>query len=54
MQAIRQEMPLKTTGAVSTGILSCEIFTRENKAKNCVLCKDSNGAVGSVALQGEN
>ena len=47
-------MPLKTTGVVSTGILSCEIFTRENKAKNCVICKDNNGAVGLVALQGGN
>ena len=47
-------MPLKTTGVVSTGILSCEIFTRENEAKNCVISKDNNGAVGSVALLGEN
>ena len=47
-------MPLKTMGVASTRILSCEIFTRENEAKNCVICKDSNGAVGSVALLGGN
>ena len=47
-------MPLKTTGVVSTRILSRKIFTRENKAKNCVICKDGNGVVGSIALLGGN